>query len=283
MKLTLPTILRTALLASTLLSALTSAQSATPEEEIITIEFRTFGLALNSLQTAVHHSGIKGKSAEVFTQQFSDSYTYTGPREVVFYGSRALEDDGIDMMQMSLGQEGDGSTANEPVAAPKAPAPALTPAMVVTIPEGMKKALLFVVASPSGSGALYRGFVVDDSQTRSDSRNVQFYNLTKFSLAVNTFDESVWLAPGKQHRWDVADDKRISSLMIAVNDPNERVIYSNRFQLRPTKRLIFLAHSNGELTADGFPRVTVKHFVKSINATAPTPASLPADNTIENF
>jgi hypothetical protein len=283
MKFTLQTILRTALLASTLLSALTPAQSATPEEEIITIKFRTFGLALNSMQTSVHHSGIKGKSAGVYTQQFSDSFTYTGPREIVFYGSRALEDDGIDMMQIPLEQEGEDSTAHETVAAPKAPAPALTPAMVVTIPEGMKKALIFVVSAPSGSGALYRGFVVDDSQTRSDSRNVQFYNLTPFSLAVNAFDESVWLAPSKQHRWDVADDKRISSLMIAVNDPEKRVIYSNRFQLRATKRLVFLAHSNGESTADGFPRVTVSHFLKSINATAPNPASLPADDAIENF
>jgi len=283
MKFTLQTILRTALLASTLLSALTPAQSATPEEEIITIKFRTFGLALNSMQTSVHHSGIKGKSAGVYTQQFSDSYTYTGPREIVFYGSRALEDDGIDMMQIPLEQEGEDSTAHETVAAPKAPAPALTPAMVVTIPEGMKKALIFVVSAPSGSGALYRGFVVDDSQTRSDSRNVQFYNLTPFSLAVNAFDESVWLAPSKQHRWDVADDKRISSLMIAVNDPEKRVIYSNRFQLRATKRLVFLAHSTGEPTADGFPRVTVSHFLKSINATAPNPSSLPADDAIENF
>lgn len=283
MKFTLPTILRTALLASTLLTALTPAQSATPEEEMITIEFRTFGLALNSMQTSLHHSGIKGKSAGVYTQQFSESYTYTGPREVIFYGSRSLEDDGIDMMEMPLDQESEDPAGKKTVAAPKTPAPALTPAMVVTIPEGMKKALLFVVAAPSGSGVLYRGFVVDDSQTRSDSRNVQFYNLTKFSLAVNTFDESVWLAPGKQHRWDVADDKRISSLMIAVNDPNERVIYSNRFQLRPTKRLVFIAHSNGEFTADGFPQVTVKHFVKSINASTPPPASLPADNTIENF
>ena len=283
MKFTLQTILRTALLASTLLSALTRAQSATPEEEIITIEFRTFGLALRAMQTSLHNSGIKGKTAGVYTQQFSNSYTYTGPREMVFYGSRALEDDGIDMMVMPLEQEGDDLTANETVAPPKAPAPVLKPAMAVTIPVGMKKALLFVASAPSGSGVLYQGFVVDDSQTRSDSRNVQFYNLTQFSLAVKTFDESVWIAPGKQHRWDVADEKRISSLMIAVNDPEKRVIYSNRFQLRATKRLVFLAHNNGEPTADGFPRVTVSHFVKSINATAPNPSSLPADDAIENF
>jgi hypothetical protein len=269
-------------LASTLLAALTPAQSATPEEEIITIEFRTFGLALNALQTSVRNSGIKGKSADVFIQQFSNSFTYTGPREIVFYGSRALEDDGAGMV-VPLEQEGDDSTVNETVAAPKAPAPALTPVMVVTIPEGMKKALIFVASAPSGSGSLYRGFVVDDSQTRSDSRNVQFYNLTPFSLAVKTFDDGGWIAPSEQRRWDVAEDETISSIMIAVNDPEQRMIYSNRFQLGMDQRLVFLAHSDGEPTADGFPRVTVKHFVKSINASTARPASLPADNTIENF
>ena len=282
MKYSLQTILRTALLTSTLLSAMTRAQSASPEEEIITIEFRTFGLALSSMQTSLHHSGING-TAGVYTQQFSNSYTYTGPREIVFYGSRALEDDGIDMMKMPLGQEGEDSTANETVAPPPTPAPALKPVMVVTIPVGMKKALLFVGSAPSGSGVLYRGFVADDSHTRSDSRNIQFYNLTKFSLAVNTFDESVWLAPSEQHRWDVAEDKNISSLMIAVNDPEERVIYSNRFQLRATQRLVFLAHSNGELTADGFPRVTVSHLLRSIKTTAPNTSSLPAEDTAEDF
>jgi hypothetical protein len=70
--------------------------------------------------------------------------------------------------------------------------------------------------------------------------------------------------------------------MIAVNDPEQRMIYSNRFQLGMDQRLVFLAHSDGEPTADGFPRVTVKHFVKSINASTARPASLPADNTIEN-
>lgn len=278
MKFNIQTILHTAFFTcSIIMPGITAAQAANPEEEIISVDFRTYGLG--SLQTSLHQPEMEATTG-VFLQQFSNTYTYTGPRKIVFYGSRTLESDPT-AIQLPRGLAGDVSTNNGSVTPSAPPAPVLQPAMDVTIPVGMKKALIFVAPSPAGSKTLYRGVVLDDSLTRLDARNIHFYNLTSFPLAVNTFDESAWIAPRQQRRWDVAEDKRISSIMIAVNNPVERVIYSNRFQLSATQRLVFLAYSNGELTPDGFPSVVVTHLLQTFETAQSNPSDLSANAPIE--
>ena len=222
-------------------------QAGSPEEEIITIKFKTFGLSLSTREVALYNAGISGSSVSAFSQQFSYSYTYTGPRKIIFYTSPNFE------------------SSQEP--------PQEVAAMVATIPVGIKEAVIFVATSQQGSKIPYRAFITDDSMTHDYKRSVHFYNLTSFSLAVHTFGKSVWLNPGKQHLWDLENQARASSLKsslkIAVNTPENRIIYSNRFQVRPNKRLTFIAHNNGNVTAEGFPRVSILHFTKSTIKPAP--------------
>lgn len=222
-------------------------QAGSPEEEIITIKFKTFGLSLNANEIPFYHAGISGSSANVFNQQFSNSYTYTGPRKIIFYKTPNFESSQGPRQQVA--------------------------AMIATIPVGIEEAVLFVATNQQGSKIPYRAFITDDSMTDDYKRCIHFYNLTSFSLAVHTFGKSVWLNPGKQHLWDLENQARASSLKsslkIAVNNPENRIIYSNRFQVRPNKRLTFIAHNNGNLTADGFPSVSILHFTKSTIKPAP--------------
>lgn len=228
------------------------------EEKEVTFKFRTFGLI--GTQAQLFYRGNE-KGVWVVREQFSASHSYTGPRMIRFYTSPLLEGDDYEPQP----PQETGEESSDPVGAlPPKPEPKLQLAMEIPAPENMERALLIVYPGRGGGSGRLNGVFIDDSITRTATRNVHFYNLSQIPMTVKSFEEIKEVPALGLARWDVQEDESVSSLMIAVSAPRQQLIYTNRFRVRPDQRVVFFARNGREGSNDGVPNVTVSSLLQGL-------------------
>ena len=194
-------------------------------EQIVTIQYRTYGW-----NSGVQEYDFKSEShsVTVFARHFSKKQLYTGPRLMRFYDS----DTGAQIAEGLL-------------------------------PQSMDKLLLLFVTAPKGAKFPLQVFFIDDSLTNLQTQNVHFYNLSRSELVVKTLDNIQKVGPAQQSRWDLNSEDKISSIAIAVTQPIEKVLYSNRYRLLADQRLIFFARKRGQ-NKDGTPRLQISYVIEKV-------------------
>lgn len=205
------------------------------QEPTVQVQVRTFGWGM---QGTFVGEGLSD-SLPVHSSQFSGPVRYSGPVTLSLY-TRAH---GLDEFQTkstdSIGAEHSDVT----------PPP---PAVTVSFPEGSERVLLLFTRG-NGSGNRLRVAVLDDSQTKTEGKNVQFYNFTPLELYVQAFGSVKRIASGGQTVWQLSDQQDHSSLAIAIRDPEDKILYTSRFRLRATERMIFFARLAEPSTRDTKP------------------------------
>lgn len=211
------------------------------EEDIIRIEYRTLGWN--------GYFGVKLKSDTytVFPASFSKPKTYSGTRTLQFFKDENMVVDRGDaesaayFADQSQEFDDDSNSATPTPATQSSPKQeeALIPFAQVRIPEGMKKVLLIFIGGEQGKPN--RIIPMDDSLTKTDTRNVQFYNLSPIPLVVKAFDTIKQVPPRKQAIWELTSTDRVSPLMIAVTEPEDKLVYSTSFGVRKGQRIVFFA------------------------------------------
>ena len=255
-----PLIRHTLALALFCLGAATATAQSAEEEETIQIKYRTFGWGLQkTLSTPTSKSAVN-----VYDTQFAGQQRYSGPRVIRFYSSKFA---GIDEWEADIPVTDSGSDTNTQDSA-AAPPP---PLAEVTIPHGIKEVLLIFIPAPRGSKLPLGVIALDDSLARTDDRNVHFYNLSPIELVVKTFNKVKKVAPRQQSRWDLKADENKSFIAIAVTDPKTKVVYSTRYRMRDSQRIVFFARKQPGNHPDGTPKLHVTSLLNKIESKQAAP------------
>jgi len=228
------------------LSPLAFAQN----EELRRIEYRTLGWGVQQTFTL---SGATD-SVPVFRSQFSD--------EMVYVGS--------DIMEFQIGQSDSADNEFKFRSSPPTDSEAVAPVRAAVaraqIPKGMNKVLLIFLRSNAGSDLPFKVAVLDDSTSDIYSKNVHFYNISPEPLVVRAFDEARNIPGGGQSVWKLKSSDSKSALQIAVTNPEAKLVYSSRFRLLDSQRLVFMARKRGD--SDDASGVVVASFLERVRETA---------------
>jgi len=166
-------------------------------------------------------------SVPVFRSQFSD--------EMVYVGS--------DIMEFQIGQSDSADNEFKFRSSPPTDSEAVAPVRAAVaraqIPKGMNKVLLIFLRSNAGSDL-------------------------PFKVAV--FDEARNIPGGGQSVWKLKSSDSKSALQIAVTNPEAKLVYSSRFRLLDSQRLVFMARKRGD--SDDASGVVVASFLERVRETA---------------
>ena len=242
-------------------AALANAQDA---QERIRVQLRTFGW---NVERQFDLEGAE-RPVTVLRMQFTGPLTYSGPPLLRFQPLAGSQIDGILAPGgEAAGRDGDAESAREA---------SREPVVVDLRPLGRKPGRLLLLFQPATDGAPRRVAVFNDELAILERPNVHFYNFSSRELAVRIFSQSNLVAPRGQAVWPVENGLRASPILIAVRDPDARVVYSSRFRLREDQRLVLMARDQNGRGVEDSP-VRIASFLERLQEETPDAAEAGAD------
>jgi len=232
-------------------SCVLSVARAQDELEPIRVDMRTFGW---NVERSFALDGVDEPVA-VQRMQFNGPYAYSG-HPVLRLRPIPRSDLTENLELNQAGGPGNGAPESAR-AVPERPVPVDLRAF------GKAPGNLLLLFLPASGVEPNRVAVFNDEAAVFDRSNVHFYNLSSRELGIRMFGTGRTVPPRDQAVWSAEDGSRASPVLVAVRDPEARIVYSSRFRLREDQRLVLMARDGTERGAGDSP-VRIASFLERV-------------------